>query len=172
MRGDITSGPVKVHGIEATMRKLASLDQKARRRIVTKAVRAGAKEQRKAGKAEAPVDKGWLRKQLRTSVKRDQRKGTVTARLRLKTTKAQGGKGMRSRREILHLIVGGTAPHRIPGPLAIGNSGRVVSEVDHPGTSPNPFLERAATRSQQAAIHGFTRTFATAFEAEARKGAS
>lgn len=39
----------------------------------------------------------------------------------------------------------GTKPHKIIGPVGFRASGRkiVVSEVDHPGTKPNPFLANA-----------------------------
>lgn len=171
MRGDITSGPVRVRGIAEAMRALSSLEAKAKRRVVTKAVRAGTKEQKKAAQAEAPVDQGHLRKQLRVSVKRDRARGTVTGTVKLRRTKGQTRKGMKNRRQVLHLIVEGAAPHVIPGPLRIGNSGAVVSEVDHPGITPNPFMDRAARRSASAAVKLFTRTFGPALEAEARKGA-
>lgn len=160
---------MRIDGIEESMRALARLDQKARRRVASKAVRAGAKIQRNTAKSYAPVDRGWLKKQMRTSVKRNQRKGTVTGTLKVKRTKAQGRKGIKTRWQVVHLIVAGTKPHIIPGPSRLG-ANTWVSNVQHPGARPNPFMDRAARSSAHAAIQEFRKVFGQAIEAEARKG--
>lgn len=41
-----------------------------------------------------------------------------------------------------HLVIRGTRPHVIPGPLVLG--GRVVAFVNHPGARANPFVDRGA----------------------------
>lgn len=163
---------VHVEGLQEALNALSRLDRKARRRVLTKAIRAGAKEQRKVARSEAPSDTGQLRKQLRTSVKRDRTKGSVTATLKLKRTKGQREKGVKDRQSVLRFIVEGTPPHKIPGPVRIGTRGTVVSNVDHPGAMANPFMDRAVRRSQSAAIKMFQKTFGPALEAEARKGAT
>lgn len=162
---------IELRGIQPAMNALSRLDQKARRRVATKAVRAGGKEQRKAARSYCPVDSGQLKKQLRTSVKRDRARGTVTMTVKVKRTKSQHRKGVKNRAQVIHLIVEGTAPHTIPGPLKVGNSGRVVSEVEHPGiTTGNPFMERAARHSYNDAVKTFRKRFGREIETEAIRG--
>lgn len=163
------SGMVHVEGLDSATRALSRLEMKARKRIVAAAVRAGGKELLKAARADAPQDKGFLAKQLRISVKKDTRKGTATATVKAKQTKSQRRKGMTSRATVLHLIVGGTQPHTIPGPVQLPTGGW-YSNVEHPGTQANPFLDRAARRATGASIKAFSKRFGEKLEAEARRG--
>jgi hypothetical protein len=54
-----------------------------------------------------------------------------------------------------HMVIGGTKPHVIKakkGALAFG--GRFATEVQHPGSRPNPFVERSV-RGQERRIEEF-----------------
>ncbi len=159
---------VHVEGLDSATRALSRLEMKARKRIVSKAVRAGGKELLKAARSAAPTDKGYLRKQLRISVKKDTRKGTATAKVKAKQTKAQRRKGETGRATVLHLVVGGTRPHGIPGPVTIRSA--IYQAIDHPGAMANPFLDQAAQRASGASITQFSKRFGQELEAEARKG--
>lgn len=169
MTGDVTSGPVRVRGVAEAMGALRSLERKAKRRVVTKAVRAGAKVQRNTARSRVPVDTGQLKKQLRTSVKRDKGRGTVTATLKVKRTKGQKRKGVTGRSHVIRFLTEGVPPHVIPGPSRLG-ANTWVRDVQHPGIQPNPFMERAANASAHTATQDFTKVFGRAIEAEARKG--
>ena len=154
--------PVRVTGLAEAQQRLLKIEAKVRKSILRKAVRTGGKELLKAARGQAPVDTGWLRSQLRVSVKIDTRIGTATATIRAKRTKAQARRGQKTRRQIVHLVTMGTRPHTIRGPVAIGPG--VYQRVDHPGARANPFLDRALAQAGRAAIASFTRSLGTETE--------
>lgn len=158
---------IRLEGIEESKRVLKTLEYKARRRVVTAAARAGGREILKNARSYAPTRTGQLRKQLRQSVNNNRATGTVTATIKPKRTKAQRRKGAQLRSNVIHLVVGGTRPHVIPGPISF--AGRIFSQVDHPGARANPFMDRAANKSFQPAIAAFQREFGRKMDQEIQR---
>jgi hypothetical protein len=157
---------VKVTGLREAQEGLIRLEARTRKSLLRKAVRVGGKELLTAARATAPVDSGWLRAQLRVSVKVDTRIGTATATIKAKRSKAQRRKGMKTRHQVIHLVTLGTRPHVIPGPVAF--AGGVYHSIDHPGAAANPFMDRALERSGRAALAAFTKSLGRLVESEAR----
>jgi len=166
-RGLSDAGSIRVEGIEDTLRILGTLEAKIRRRVVTAAVRAGGKELLTRARAGAPRRTGALAKQLRQRVRFDRKSGTVTTRIWPKPTKSQRKKGHSHRGSVVHLVVEGTKAHKIRGPVSF--NGRTFSQVDHPGSRPNPFIDRAAKSGQAASVALFTRRFASKLQEEIAK---
>lgn len=59
-----------------------------------------------------------------------------------------------------HLVIRGTKPHIIPGPVAFG--GRVLRNIRHPGARPNDFVGRTARAHEDRVVERY--------EAELLKG--
>lgn len=148
---------VRVEGIEETLRILERLELNLVRRVTTAACRAGAAVLLKLARAEAPKETGMLAKQLRQSTKYNRTTGTVTARIWPKPTNMQRARGHVHRGSVVHLVVEGTKPHIIPGPLKF--NGRWYSNVKHPGARKNPFIDRAADRGRITAVAAFAKRF-------------
>jgi len=152
---------VELEGAQQAMRNIQTLERKMVRRIVSAGVRAGNKEIRTEARMDAPVRTGQLRRQIRASVKMNQATGTVTGTTYQKSTKKERRKGQRA--HAIHLVVGGTKPHDIPHATFQGHS---YALVHHPGTKPNPFMERAAHRVFGRAVSAFNKAFKAKLDAE------
>lgn len=109
---------------------LKTLAPKIQKNIMRSALRAGANVIKKEAKQEVPVRSGALRKSLKVSTK--SKNGTVTAVLKADSRVAPHA----------HLVEFGTRPHKIKprNGEALRIDGHVVSEIDHPGSRPKPFL--------------------------------
>ena len=162
---------VRIDGLQETKRMLAKLEQKARRRVVTSAVRAGNREVIKTARAEAPVDTGTLKRQIRQTIKMDRMRGIVRGTVKPKRTKSQRKKGQGAQGRVLHIIVGGARPHVIrpkkANALAFG--GGAVKEVQHPGHKGNPFMDRAFRVSHARATRAFSKAFREKMDSEIQK---
>lgn len=158
---------VRVEGLEQAQTALKRLEYNARRRVVSAGVRAANAEAVKRARSAAPVDQGNLRRQIRASVRIDRKSGKVIGRVRPKATKTEKGKGHSKAAAYLHLVIRGTKPHGIGGPVVIG--GQIVSRVQHPGARPNPFMDRAAQAAFTPSVAAFTRKFREKMEAETKK---
>ena len=174
---------VDKRSLRQTLRKLKRLEFAARRRVTVRSVRKALKPLVDASKAKAPRKTGLLAKSLRaSSVSTDRRTGAVTGRVTGRGTKrlAEGNNSfyVRGRKKppkkqrvgqlrYLHMVVQGTRPHRIPGPVRVAT--RWVSNVSHPGARGNDFFWVAAQSASQKAVSTFTRVFGPELEKEAKK---
>lgn len=121
---------------------LQTLPVKVERNILRAAMRAGANEFKKAAKQGVPVDDGDLERSIRVTTR--SKNGTVYASL-----KAGGKKAPH-----WHWVEFGTAAHKIKAKneRALSFGGVTVSEVDHPGAKPKPFMRPAFDSAAAAAI--------------------
>lgn len=121
---------------------LQQLPVKIERNILRAAMRAGANEFKKAAKEGVPVDDGALKSSIRVTTR--SKNGTVYASL-----KAGGRKAPH-----WHWVEFGTAAHKIKAKRehALSFSGVTVTEVDHPGAKPKPFMRPAFDSASAAAI--------------------
>lgn len=160
-----------IEGLAKAERAMRNLDLKARRRVASAGVRAGAKVIVRKARSEAPRRRGFLARQIHSRLKYDRASGTVSAIIKPRRTKAQARKGQRVRGNVLHLVVGGTSPHLIrtrrKSALTVGGS--LYEEVMHPGARANPFMDRAAQSSFTESTKAFQKAFGQKLEAEARK---
>lgn len=161
----------KVEGIQVAIRRLAELDKKARRRIVSTAARSGLRELVKVTRSHVPVRSGALRASMYvSSVKLDRMSGTVSGEVRSgKQTKSMKRKGQDA--YYAHMVHGGVRPHVIKPKRAramtIGS--RFAMRVQHPGHKANPFMERAASSGFSQAIKAFQDAFAKKLSEELAK---
>jgi HK97 gp10 family phage protein len=162
---------VRVDGIEEAIRRLSALDRNARRRVVSFAVRAGLRVALQRAKEEVPVRTGGLRASLRiASLRLDRASGTVTGHVQAgKKSKRMEKKGLTA--YYAHMVTGGTRPHQIQPhktkALLIG--GKYAASAQHPGTSANPFMERALSRSFNLGVDAFRRAFGIKMDEEVAK---
>jgi HK97 gp10 family phage protein len=135
------SNDVDVRGFRELDNLLRELPNKLAGKALTNAVNEGARIIRDEARANVPVRTGQLRRSIRTFVRR---KGVETG-----IAIAIGVRGKLA--YIARFLEFGTKAHRI---VATGKSLDVVQvkSVDHPGTSPNPFLTRAFDTKARAAV--------------------
>lgn len=121
---------------------LQQLPVKVERNILRAAMRAGANEFKKAAKSGVPVDDGDLQRSIRVTTR--SKGGTVYASL-----KAGGKKAPH-----WHWVEFGTAAHKIKAKRehALSFGSVTVSEVEHPGAKPKPFMRPAFDSAAAAAI--------------------
>lgn len=136
---------VKIEGLKELNAKLKSLATKEANRITRRGIAKMAQVIRKEMRQRAPKDTGFLRKNLAYKIKRESRGGYSAT---------VGPKPLAFYARFLEF---GSAEHIIPNlnsrsrkPIAIGN--RVFSSVDHPGTSPRPFLRPAFEAKKREAV--------------------
>jgi HK97 gp10 family phage protein len=149
---------IRLEGANMANDVLQTIEMKARRRVVTAAVRAGCKEIVKEARARCPVDKGDLRRQIRTtSVKTNKVTGQVTGTVKPKQTKSHKKKGQARAGRYLHFVTAGTKPHDITPKrmIALKVGGQIVSRVEHPGARAQPFMDRAIKAAWVSATRAF-----------------
>lgn len=153
----MTGVTLRLEGADLYREALTTLEMAARRRIVTAATRAGAKEILTVARRMAPVRSGRLRRQLASSIKFDRVNGKVTATIKAKKTKADKREGARHAGRYLHLVVSGTKPHEISpanrDALAIGV--HAYARITHPGARGRPFLDTAADAVWRDSVRAF-----------------
>jgi len=152
---------IKVEGIDRAVKTLAELEYKARRRVATKAVRAGDNVILKEVKARTPKKSGALRKSTRQSIKLDQSSGIV----RGKIVPGKATKSMQRKGQVpfyAHMVIGGTKPHEIAtkNEDVLAFPGGFFRKVMHPGSKPNPYIEQAADAAANKAVEAFSKMFA------------
>lgn len=130
---------ISVEGLEGAIALLDEYRSPQLDKLLTKATKAGATAFRTPIRSEAPVDAGDLRDAVRVRKSR-----------RTPNAYVVGPRGARH----AHLVIGGTKPHRIAarrvgGFLFFG--GHWIPEVHHPGTDPDPFVERGVNRGRRGA---------------------
>jgi hypothetical protein len=130
---------ITVEGLDGAIALLDKYRSPELDKLLTKATKAGATSLRSPIRDEAPVDSGDLRSAVRIRKSRRTPNAYVV--------------GPRS---VLyaHLVIGGTKPHqiaahRVGGFLFFG--GRLVPKVHHPGSDPDPFVERGFDRGRHDA---------------------
>ena len=156
---------VEITGIAATIRRLNDLGKKGAKRAVTKAVRAGGREQLLALRRNAPIDTGALRRYLTQRV--STKKGVTLSRSGAKNLK--GAK--RNPIHYLHLVERGTRPHTIYAPsggMSIGGT-LIMRKVQHPGSRANDFVARSYRESASRALAAHNKKLEVEIEAEVRK---
>ena len=158
--GDVFS--VKITGVEQARSNFKRLGQKIQRSIVQKGARAGSALIRKAAKRQAPYRTGALKAGIRTSVKTIRAIGTVRAKTTIRNTKGQKKKGQDA--FYATMVIGGTKPHVIPFGVIDGQPYR---EIQHPGSSPNDFMWRAAREAAKPAIKAFDKKYGSEVETAA-----
>lgn len=131
-----------VKGLAELQKFLDTLPAKIEQNIMRSALRAGANVVKDEAKSNVPVKSGLLRDGLKVSTR--SRRGVVTA-----SVKA-GGKHAYLARWIEY----GTAAHKIVPKKAksLFFGGVFAEAVDHPGSSPKPFLRPALDTQSQAAL--------------------
>lgn len=173
---------VKVNGIDELKRAMAALPSKLRRKVLVKALRAGAKIVQKAARAATPVlaaptayrTRGLLKRKLSVRVSKESRsQGNVGVFVNVKPA----GKGNRGAKNPLdpfywRFVAFGTKAHTIKPLTAKGLAfgGRVVKQVRHPGSKPSNFLQAGAD-ALPAALAAFEREAIPAIEALNKPGA-
>lgn len=168
---------MRLEGLELHFAAIENLDKKTTRRVVPKAVRAGARPQVQATRQAAPVQNRFLRRSLGLVIRRYQ--GSVYAVIgqeRGKTFKRKkrvksGGISGRNMAAPIHLVDQPVQPHEIRarGPwLAIdGPQGMIYRRrVQHPGHRGARFMAAAARNSQQEAERAFEAKFVAELERE------
>lgn len=143
---------ISLQGIKPLLAKLERIPRKQAKAIMRKAVRAGSAPIRKVAKKTAPRDKGILQETMAIKVK--QYPSGVSVGVigpRKKFTKRTKKRGERTLDAFYgHMVEGGTRPHVIPGPIVLG--GRVLHNIQHPGTQPTRFMEKSAKQSRAEAV--------------------
>jgi len=162
------------------LRTLDTIENKVRKRILGKAVRAAAKPILKQARTNAPRRTTVLKRALITKVKRykngnvvaaigpeyrkDRKTGKRTFRM-LKATKSRGA--LKVDAFYAHMVEKGTAPHEYNGPVLI--NGQVVWIKTHPGTRATHFLKRSMQGQRQQAKRAFVAKAWAEINAEAKK---
>jgi len=147
---------VEIRGIQQATSNLKKLDQKIKRSIVGKSVRAGSKPIREAAKRAAPVKTGAMRSGIRTSVRTFRNYGSIVGKTTIRSTKSQKAKGKDA--WYAHIVIGGSKQHLI----RMGKpsfSDHPYSVIHHPGNKPNDFMWRAARQSATTAIKTFMQKY-------------
>lgn len=171
---------VEVKGIDELKRALASLPSKLRRKVLVKALRAGARVVQKSARAAAPVlavpgpyrTKGLLKRKISVRVSKQSRsEGNVGVFVNVKPLKGGGAKNKLDP-YYWRFVAFGTKAHTIKPKTAKGLAfgGRVVKMVKHPGSKGKNFLEAGAA-ALPAALTAFEREAIPAIEALNRPGA-
>lgn len=122
---------------------LQSLPAKMETNVMRSALRAGAAVYLAQVKQNIPVKQGFLRASARITTKKN-RDGSVSASVKVGNRLAF----------YAHMVEFGTRPHTIAprtGRLQI-NGQFVAGTVEHPGTSPHPFMRPAADAKFTAAV--------------------
>lgn len=142
---------IAVSGLADLKKALDQLPAKIEANIMRGAMRAGSKVMAEIAKEQVPVDSGDLRRSIRVTTR--SRRGQVSATVRAGDKKAY----------YAHMVEFGTAQHLIPKPtkkkplkrISLFFGGKVVSQVQHPGTSPQPFMRPALDKGMQPALDAF-----------------
>lgn len=148
-----------VSGLSELDRLLKELPAKIEGNIMRGAVRAGAKVMETRAKELVPVDDGDLRDSIKVSTK--SKRGQVSA-----TVRAGGKKAFYA-----HMVEFGTARHFIKPRKrkSLFFAGMAREVVDHPGTSPKPFMRPALDNSQREAVDAAASYIRQRLEKEAAK---
>ncbi len=163
---------VKVEGVEEAIAKMASLEAKIKRRVVTKAIRAGGNVIVKAARQQAPSRSGSMRKAIRQSIKFDRRSGTVKGSVKIDRKKSYNTKwGTAIPGKYAHLIIAGTKAHEIKRAAARGLKigDRYYGSVFHPGARDNDFMGRASRSASHPAINTFAEKYGREVDIEVSK---
>lgn len=147
---------MKLEGVDEAAKRLDSADRKIRKRVVRKAVRAGAAPYVKAVKRDAPVDTRELKKSLTQKVKSYRSGATIVSVVGARNRRSPSG---RNPAKYLHLVEGGTRPHvirtRTAAALSLGRNA-FVKEVRHPGTKATRFMATTATSRRSEMVNAFS----------------
>lgn len=139
---------IKISGLDALQRALDELPAKLEANILRGALRAGMKVIEAEARALVPEASGKLRDSIRVSSGIDRRLGRVRA-----TVKAGGRKGKTSA-FYAHMVEFGVKAHEIrpKGARSLFFAGISRTLIQHPGTSPKPFMRPAMDAKQSAAL--------------------
>lgn len=162
---------INVNGEREIVRALRKLDDRLVRRVMRKAVRAGANPIVRTARQNVPRSTGLLRKSLGTKVK-TYNNGTIVAIIGPRTGFKQLVNGKpRNPTKYAHLVEFGTKAH------LIGRAGiyfRVLREwvggpIEHPGSTGTRFLTRAFQFNQRGSRRAMSKKALQEIEKEAQK---
>lgn len=146
-----------VEGVDLTTAALSGAARKIRKKVLGKAVRAGAAPYVKAVRREAPVDTRELKRNLTQKVKSYQSGARIVSIVGARNRRSPAG---RNPAKYLHLVEGGTKPHvirtRTARSLALGG-GAFARQVNHPGTRPARLLSTKSNTERSSMINAFHR---------------
>tara|TARA_B100001063_G_scaffold247320_1_gene292620 strand:+ start:11933 stop:12382 length:450 start_codon:yes stop_codon:yes gene_type:complete len=131
-----------IKGYEKIAKTLKNLDSKSANKVVRRGVSKMAQVVRKEMRRNAPRRTGQLNKELRYKVSRD-RQGGFTAQV-----------GAFNKAYYAAFLENGTKPHKIPkkkGAKVVLN-GRVVQNINHPGTKGSKFISKSFQKSRKRAV--------------------
>ena len=142
---------IELDGVAHLQRFLKELPKRTSKKALKQAVNAGGTVVAKAARKEVPKKHGLLKKSITKKVK-TYTSGNAVALIGSNKDTSETIDGRRHVPALyLHLVMGGTKPHAITSKPYVPLLGLRVS--NHPGTKPNPFLQRAfeATKAEAAA---------------------
>jgi HK97 gp10 family phage protein len=134
--------------LKAVMANLEKLKFKDQKNLIRGAARAAAKPILDDARQNVPVESGALRDSIRISTGFDRKTGEVIASIKA------GGKTSKGDAYYAHMVEYGTNRHLIKGPVLIG--GRLFLNIDHPGTSAQPFMRPAFDKAGQASVDAYS----------------
>lgn len=177
-----TTATIRLHGLSWHFRAIEQLSTQAHRRMIPKAVRAGAKPGVKATRDMAPVVNRLLRRSIGLVIRRyrgsvyavfGQERGKEFKPGKRKPNKAGGISG-RNMAAPIHLVDQPVAAHEIrkKGPwlrLRIGGQSIYRARMRHPGHRGRRFMAAAAASSRAESTKQFETKFMQELEAETAK---
>lgn len=164
------------------LRKFKHMEKKAGKRVLNKSIRAGGAVMLKETRRNTPVDKGTIKRGLRQKVKFYAKSGTMVSIIGAKKGRDAKSSGIAS--SIIHLAENDTKPHtiaaedkramKLPGIVATAGGwsdfrSGFASQVRHPGTRGQKFIERSARKAKKAARQAFTTKMTAEVLAESKK---
>jgi len=157
-----STATVKVRGLRELERAIRKLPRLMGKRVLTKALRAGALPMAAAMKQRAPVESGRLRRSIVSRASASIQSGTVA--IKIGPSKAAW---------YAHFVEFGTATHNIRskllGPRLKLRDGRIVRKVSHPGAAAQPFMRPAFDETKTLAANIIKQQLVTEVEKAARK---
>ncbi len=142
---------IEITNLHEVIRQLKKFNDKLTRKMMIRGMRKSARPMVKEARAQAPpgkyphkvgkkvVNPGNLRRSIGIKTGRDKINPTIWL-----------GSNMKRGVDAFyhHIVIGGSRAHQIPRvkgtkALKMASSGQIVKSVNHPGTSPNDYIERA-----------------------------
>lgn len=137
---------IRLQGLREIDRALVRMERGLAKRIMRKALGAGARHIRNEARSHAPRDTGLLRKAIWARVKVNRRFGAI-ARIGIRNDIEGTGDDGRLRRPIkyAHLVEFGTSSFVQPKKLHVNsNQKHLGGPIQQPARSPQPFMRKAA----------------------------
>ena len=140
-------------GTRALMDSFDQMETRTAANSLKRVARRGGNVFKKEVQRLAPVETGQLKRSVQLTIKVLGRLGEVSAMTRVRSNK--NAKTGRNPVHYNHLVVRGTRPHQIPGPLSFNNR-TYAGPINHPGYRGNHFWDRAYNRKGNVILRGIT----------------